>query len=75
MNREKARKQKNAQDWLVIILCLTAFSDSISVYIKQSPREREKEKKNDKQEPPPTATANTEDPCSTIIQISRSPQH
>ena len=33
--------------WLVV-LGLTAFRDSISVYIGPSPREREKEQRNDR---------------------------
>ena len=34
--------------WLLAVLCLTALSDSISVYIGPSPREREKEERNDR---------------------------
>ena len=46
--------------WLVV-LGLTALSDSISVYIGPSPREREKENRNDRREKtiskqPPTRT-------------------
>ena len=33
--------------WLVV-LSLTALSDSVTVYIGPSPREREKEKRNDR---------------------------
>ena len=35
--------------WLVV-LGLTALRDSVSVYIRLSPREKEKEERNDRQE-------------------------
>ena len=41
--------KKGLVGWLVV-LGLTVFSDSISVYIRPSPIEREKEKRNDRRE-------------------------
>ena len=53
----------------------------MSVYIRPSAREREKEKRNDRQEKkmskqlPPAPTARAVGPCSTLIQISRTPRN
>ena len=57
------------------ILGLTALWDSISLYIKLSPREREEEERNEimSKQPPPAPTARAVGPCPTIIQISRRP--
>ena len=69
--------------WLVgwlVVLGLTTLWDSISVYIRPSPRETEKEKRSDRWEKnvrttPPAPTASAIGPCPTVIQISRTPRH
>ena len=68
-------------DWCwLVVLGLTGLSDSISVYIELSPRAGEKkenligERKISKQLLQ-THTANTADPCHTIIKNGRTPQH
>ena len=63
----------------MVVLGLTALSDSISVYIGSSPKQREKEKRKDrgekkypkknKKKRPPAQTASAIGPCPTIIQI------
>ena len=62
--------------WSVVVVVLgLAARDSISVYIRPSPREREKEERKEGGEqkcpnnPPPAPTASTIGPCPTIIQI------
>ena len=56
-------------------LGLTALGNSISVYIRPSPKEREKELRWDRREkmskqPPPAPTARAVvGPCPTVVQI------
>ena len=66
------------QHWLVV-LSLTAFGDSISVYIGPSPKEKDKKKRKDRREkkypnnPPPASTESTWGLAGPRSAISRAP--
>ena len=64
--------------WLVV-LGVTALSDSISVYIGLSPIKGEKREKIDERkmskQTPLAPTASAIGPCPTIIQISGTPRY
>ena len=71
--------KQNLVGWLVA-LCLTTLSDSISDYIRPSPKEREKEKRNDRREkkcpnnPHPHLLQAQYALALLLIQISRTPR-
>ena len=65
--------------WLVVLGLTAILRQYFSLHRAVSQRGRKKremvdERKMSKQ-PPPAATARAEGPCSTLIQISRTPRH